>query len=109
MNNKKVLITGGAGFIGSELVRRAKQEGLRITIVDNLRNGKRENLEGVLDDQVRLVVADILDQEQMQNLMQDIDIVYHLACLCVRHSLHSPMEKLRNECNRYPKADIPCP
>lgn len=93
--NKKVLITGGAGFIGSELVRQAKQEGFAITIVDNLLNGKRENLEGLLDDQVRLVVADILDQKKMKEIMQGIDIVYHLACLCVRHSLHSPIDNHR--------------
>jgi UDP-glucose 4-epimerase len=92
MNGKKVLVTGGAGFIGSELVRQAKQEGFLITIVDNLLNGKLENVEGVLDDQVRLVVGDIFNREQMKNLMQGIDIVYHLACLCVRHSLHCPME-----------------
>src|SRR5512139_2083070 len=89
---KKVLITGGAGFIGSELVRLAKQEGFTVTAVDNLLNGKRENLEGVLDDQVKLVVGDIRDQVIMKNMMHGIDIVYHLACLCVRHSIHSPKD-----------------
>jgi UDP-glucose 4-epimerase len=92
MQTKKVLITGGAGFIGSEVVRQAIAGGLEVIAVDNLHNGKQENLDGLLGDQIKLVVADIRDTERMRILMQDIDVVYHLACLCVRHSFHSPQE-----------------
>ncbi len=90
--DKKVLITGGAGFIGSELTRQLCEQGASITIVDNLINGRRENLAGLPADQVQLVVADIRDGSRMVELMKGIDIVYHLACLCLRHSIHSPQE-----------------
>ena len=88
----RVLITGGAGFIGSELVRQAAAAGCEVTIVDNLVNGKRENVIGVLGDKVRLEVADIRDAALMGRLLQNVDVVYHLACLGVRHSIHSPRE-----------------
>jgi UDP-glucose 4-epimerase len=92
MMNKKVLVTGGAGFIGSELTRQLYEWGASVTVVDNLINGRRENLNGLPDDRVRLVVADIRDTERMADLMRDTQIVFHLACLCLRHSIHSPQE-----------------
>jgi UDP-glucose 4-epimerase len=92
LHNKRVLVTGGAGFIGSELVHQLAAGGAVITVVDNLVNGRRENLEGAPRDLVRLVVADIRDGERMSELMGEVDIVFHLACLGVRHSIHSPHE-----------------
>ncbi len=89
---QKALVTGGAGFIGSELVRQLADAGTQVTIVDNLVNGKRENLEGVLGDRVRLEVIDIRDVAAMRPLLADADVVFHLACLGVRHSIHSPEE-----------------
>jgi len=87
-----IVITGGAGFIGSELVRRAAAAGLSVRIVDNLVNGKRENIEEVLSDKVQFVEADIRDLERMKTLLSGADRVFHLACLGVRHSIHSPRE-----------------
>jgi len=92
VNKKHVLITGGAGFIGSELVRQLAAQSLRVTVVDNLVNGKRENLESVLGADVELVVADIRDRSTTAPLLRGIDVIFHLACLGVRHSIHSPLE-----------------
>ena len=89
---QQVLVTGGAGFIGSELVRQLAQRGFRVSVVDNLVNGRRENLESILGDQVELIVADIRDASLMASLLRKTDLVFHLACLGVRHSIHSPVE-----------------
>jgi len=92
VQKQRVLITGGAGFIGSELVRQAAERGLGVCVVDNLVNGRRENLAGVLSADVELVVADVRDSKTMSRLLPGIEIVFHLACLGVRHSIHSPIE-----------------
>lgn len=92
MPNNRVLITGGAGFIGSELVRQIVEASKQVIVVDNLINGQRQNLENLPTDQLELVVADIRDSDRMTKLMSGVDIVFHLACLGVRHSIHSPHE-----------------
>ena len=88
----RVLVTGGAGFIGSELVHQLADYGHEVIVVDNLANGLRENLNDIFNKNVKLEVVDILDLKKMADLMVGIDIVYHLACLGVRHSIHSPYE-----------------
>jgi UDP-glucose 4-epimerase len=92
VQNQRVLVTGGAGFIGSELVRQLAGRGLGVRVVDNLVNGRRENLDGVLSETVELVVTDVRDVKSMEALVRNVDIVFHLACLGVRHSIHSPVE-----------------
>lgn len=85
-------MTGGAGFIGSELTRHLVTAGARVTVVDNLTNGRRDNVADVLGDACRLCVADIRDLDSMAVLLRETAIIFHLACLGVRHSIHSPRE-----------------
>jgi len=89
---ERILVTGGAGFIGSELVHQLSLSGAEVIAVDNLVNGRRENIASVLSDRVEFVQADIRDAGLMEQCMQGVDRVFHLACLGVRHSLHSPHE-----------------
>jgi UDP-glucose 4-epimerase len=90
--NQRVLVTGGAGFIGSELVRQLASRGLKVRVLDNLLNGRRENLDGIPSENIDLVVADVREAPAMASLFRDVEIVFHLACLGVRHSIHSPLE-----------------
>jgi len=96
VSRSTALVTGGAGFIGSELVRQLARAGQavgeRVVIVDNLINGKRENVEEVLSDRVQLLTIDVRDTAALAPLLAGVRVVYHLACLGVRHSVHSPVE-----------------
>lgn len=92
MTAKRILVTGGAGFIGSELVTQLAAAGHRVIVVDNLVNGKRANLAHLADVDVELVEVDIRQREVIARLVQGVEIIYHLACLGVRHSLHDPFE-----------------
>ncbi len=88
----RALVTGGAGFIGSEVVRQLASRGMEVVVVDNLVNGKPENLQGPDKHRIHLVIADIRDARRMKDLLPGVDILFHLACLGVRHSIHSPQE-----------------
>jgi len=92
ISNKKVLVTGGAGFIGSELTRQLIELGATVIVVDNLVNGKKTNLTGLPLDKMKLEVCDIRNRERMAELLKGVNIVFHLAALGVRHSIHSPVE-----------------
>ncbi len=85
-------MTGGAGFIGSELVRQLHATGAEVVVVDNLSTGRQENLANVGGERVRLVVADVRDERRVIEAMRGVEVVFHLACRGVRHSLHSPRE-----------------
>lgn len=77
--DSSVLITGGAGFIGSHLVERVVAAGSRVTVVDNLSTGYLENLNSVID-RVDVHRADILDVDWEEMLKRDrFDLILHLA------------------------------
>lgn len=89
----KVAVTGGAGFIGSHLVDKLLSEGHEVVAIDNLVNGKEENLTTAMTYATfRFEEADILEGSLMTQLLDGVDVVFHLACLGVRHSIHSPFE-----------------
>ena len=87
-----VLVTGGAGFMGSEVVRQLAARGERVLVVDNLVNGRRENIADVLSADVQLMTVDVRDLPSIAPHLGRVRVTYHLACLGVRHSVHSPVE-----------------
>ena len=89
---KKILATGGAGFIGSHLVDELLNKQHEVIVIDNLCNGKIENLSNAQQsDNFTFYDADVLDKNEMKRLTINLDYIFHLACLGVRHSLHSPI------------------
>jgi GDP-D-mannose 3',5'-epimerase len=74
---KKILVTGGAGFIGSNLVKRLVERGYDVTAIDNLERGKVDFVENIKP--LKLVVCDLTDYETMQQFFEDKDVVIHLA------------------------------
>lgn len=88
----KIVVTGGAGFIGSELVHQLAASEHDIVAVDNYATGNRANLDSVIGGNVALAEADIRDESPMRPILRHAGIVFHLACLGVRHSIHSPRE-----------------
>lgn len=89
---KRVLVTGGAGFIGSHIVDLLAEEGCReIVVLDNMVRGRPENLEQALAcGLVRLVEGDIRDSRLMAGLVASADIVFHQAALRITHCAAEP-------------------
>lgn len=81
------LVIGGAGFIGSSLVRHLAQRG-PVRVLDDLSTGREENIAGV--DDVDFVEGSMLDTAVVDDSLKGVDTVFHLACLGVRHSIHQP-------------------
>lgn len=78
----KILITGGAGFIGSNLTKRLLKDGHNVSLVDNFITGRQENLSEINNMNCTLHTLDLSSPEcipKMDEILEDIDVVYHLA------------------------------
>jgi UDP-glucose 4-epimerase len=88
----RFLVTGGGGFIGSHLVDRIIAEGHDVVVLDNFASGKKSNLEAATaTGKMRLVEGTILDNDDLNDAMHKVDIVFHLAVECVRKSIGDPV------------------
>src|SRR6266566_3000516 len=90
----RVLVTGGAGFIGSHLVKRLIRAGEDVTVLDNLSTGRQQNLgHYLLDDRMSFVNGDIRDIENVRSCVMNADRVVHLAAIAsVPYSIKNPAE-----------------
>jgi nucleoside-diphosphate-sugar epimerase len=87
---KRILITGGAGFIGSNIVKKGLELGHDITVLDNLSTGYKKNIE---ESRVQFVEGDIRNRELLFELTKDKDAVFHLAANVGNvKSIESPLD-----------------
>jgi nucleoside-diphosphate-sugar epimerase len=87
----RAVVTGGAGFIGSNLTARLVAAGLSVTVLDNLATGKLSNL-GDLQSQIRFVKGDVTDPRACAEALDGADYVWHLAALgSVPRSVKDPV------------------
>ena len=77
---EKFLVTGGAGFIGSNICRKLVSQGRFVRVVDNLLTGKKSNLASILD-KIDFMEADMGDERVARSAMKDIDVVLHEGAL----------------------------
>jgi len=93
LRDKKVLVTGGAGFIGSNLVESLLQSGNYVVCLDNLSTGKKENIAGFLSNpSFKLIEGDIRNYDDCVNAVRNTEIVFHQAALgSVPRSIKDPV------------------
>ena len=88
----KVLVTGGAGFIGKHLVRYLLKKGNVVAIFDNFSNSEKSSISSLVDNHAK-IIGDITKPEDITEAMKDYDIVIHLAAkISVEESIKNPSE-----------------
>ena len=94
---KRYLVTGGAGFIGSHIVRALLKRGESVRVLDNFSSGKRENLEGLelsrYKSSIEIMEGDVRNRFEVAQAIQDIDIIFHEAAfVSVAESMDKPQD-----------------
>ena len=91
---EKVIVTGGAGFIGSHLTERLVEQGYQVIILDNLATGKKENIkELIAKNAVEFVQGSVTDLPLLKELFQGARYIFHLAALpSVPRSIENPLD-----------------
>ena len=76
----RFLVTGGAGFIGSNITRRLIEQDCFVRVVDNLLTGKKSNLADCID-RIEFIKADMGDESTARDVVKDIEVVLHQGAL----------------------------
>ena len=94
LENKTILVTGGAGFIGSNIIEYLLKKNNRITCLDNFTTGKRENIENFLSNpHFKFIEGDITNLNDCNLACQGVDIILHQAALgSVPRSIENPLK-----------------
>jgi UDP-glucose 4-epimerase len=91
VENKKVVVTGGAGFLGSHVVRLLLQKDNDIVVLDDFSNGKSLHLKSLADHpKLEIIRGDVANMDDVQKAFKGCQIVIHLAVLCLRQSIKEP-------------------
>jgi len=96
--SKKILITGGAGFIGSHLAEKLLEQGEEVFVVDDLSTGSRDNIKHLEDNpKFRFVEGSVLDKKLMSEVVAKVEQIYHLAAsVGVKKIMEKPLESFLN-------------
>ena len=87
----RVLVTGGAGFIGSEMIRQLLEKKAIVTVLDNFASGKKQYLPS--NKKLKIITGDIVDEKIVKKAVKDQEIVYNLAALpFIPDSYHYPVD-----------------
>jgi nucleoside-diphosphate-sugar epimerase len=94
ISRNRVLVTGGAGFIGSHLLDRLIKDQVDVAVLDDLSTGKLNNLREYLEDKkLRFIEGDIRDKASVNDALKDVEVVFHLAAVTsVPYSVEHPEE-----------------
>src|SRR5699024_1421561 len=88
----RYLVTGGAGFIGSNIVRELIKQGKQVRVLDNFNTGKRKNIHELQGD-VEIIVGDFTDDKTVAKAVKDIDIIIHQGAIpSVSVSIQDPIQ-----------------
>lgn len=98
MEKTKILLTGGAGFIGSNILNMYIKNKFIIVVVDNFRSGRINNIKPYLDNKnIEFIFGDILDEQFVSQLPKDIDVInHHAAQLEVTRCMDYPQEDIKS-------------
>jgi UDP-glucose 4-epimerase len=89
----KILVTGGAGFIGKYLVNFLIKKGNDVTIYDNFSNSEKKQTKAIVDERVKIIEGDICELKDLIDAIEDHEIVIHLAAkISVNESIKNPSE-----------------
>lgn len=92
----KILVTGGAGFIGSHITEELVNKGYDVIVLDNLSTGRIQNLDA-FREKINFIEGDIRDLELLKRITKDVDYIFHEAALSsVPRSMKSPVETNEN-------------
>jgi UDP-glucose 4-epimerase len=94
LNKSNILITGGAGFIGSHLTEALIKKGHNVTILDDFSTGRLANLKNI-EDKITLVKGSVLQKKIVNQLVEESDIIFHLAAsVGVKYVIDNPLKSL---------------
>lgn len=92
IQGRRILVTGGAGFIGSHITHKLVELGARVTVLDNLITGKIENIKDCLD-RINFIQKDLTDDSALDEALEGIELVSHQAALrSVPKSVERPLD-----------------
>lgn len=94
VSGKRILVTGGAGFIGSQIVEHLVHSGASVTVYDNLSTGSLDNL-AAIEKEIAIIEGDILDYPRLKSALKGCDVVSHQAAqLEITKAISDPIQDL---------------